>query len=62
MSEKEICWRRFGPKFEKPCGNPEVIECAMWECQERNRCKHLVGKRDGIRIAKPSDAQHTGER
>lgn len=42
-----IVRRRFGPAFEKPCDDPNMIECAMWECQERNRCRRLalnVGK------------------
>ncbi len=35
---RRIAGRRFGPTFNKPCNDPEVIECAMWECQLANRC------------------------
>ena len=39
MSRNEVLARRFGPKFERPCANPQMIECADWECQSRGRCK-----------------------
>ena len=34
----EIVLRRFGSRFEKPCNNPNMLECAMVECQTANRC------------------------
>lgn len=41
MSEtSEIVSRRFGPKFERKCERPEVIECALWECQSVGFCQH----------------------
>lgn len=39
MSRDEVCRRRFGPGFAAPCVHPETVECALWECQSRNRCK-----------------------
>lgn len=41
MKEWPIYQRRFGSKFSEPCANPNVIECALWECQKNNRCKSL---------------------
>lgn len=35
-----IVKRRFGPGFSKPCVRPDVIECAMWECQVKDRCRY----------------------
>ena len=37
--DEEICWRRFGPKHEKPCNDPTIETCAMSECQETNECQ-----------------------
>jgi len=34
----EIVARRFGSRFDRPCNNPNIVECAMWECQQANRC------------------------
>lgn len=38
----EIVKRRFGRDHTEPCGDPTTITCAKWECQKRNRCKHLA--------------------
>ena len=35
---KKIVRRRFGPSFEKPCRNPDVVECAELKCQVANEC------------------------
>ena len=35
----EITSRRFGPKFEKPCKIPTMIECALWVCQVADCCR-----------------------
>lgn len=35
----KVVRRRFGPKCEKPCRRPEIIECARWKCQEANCCQ-----------------------
>ena len=34
-----IVLRRFGPRFEKQCKRPAVVECALCECQEANCCQ-----------------------
>jgi len=39
MNHEEVCRRRFGPGFPAPCVHSETVECALWECQSRNRCK-----------------------
>jgi len=36
----EILARRFGPAFHKPYVRQDVIECAFWECQERDVCRY----------------------
>ena len=39
--QDKIVSRRFGPGYDKPCRNPNMIECAMPECQYANRCRLL---------------------
>jgi len=39
-SWEEIVKRRFGSRHDKPCARPEVLTCAMPECQLANRCRH----------------------
>ena len=34
-----IARRRFGRDHEKPCCNPNVLTCALWECQKNDRCR-----------------------
>ena len=36
----KIVMRRGGPapECDFPCQKPEIIICAMWECQKENRC------------------------
>lgn len=36
---------RFGPNFERQCGNPRVIECATYKCQKNNACQHTTDDR-----------------
>jgi hypothetical protein len=36
-------WRRFGREHDKPCRRPEVLTCALCECQRANECQD--GKR-----------------
>lgn len=36
---EEAVWRRFGSRHENPCKRPEVLTCAMWECQYANQCQ-----------------------
>ncbi|QFT31833.1 hypothetical protein FIV00_15175 [Labrenzia sp. THAF82] len=35
----EVVWRRFGRRHEKPCLRPEVLTCALWECQKAGCCQ-----------------------
>lgn len=43
-AEAEIVRRRFGAEFPgRPCADPNVIECALWDCQVRDRCKQAAG-------------------
>lgn len=35
----KIVRRRFGRDHDKPCARPEVLTCAMWDCQVRDRCR-----------------------
>ena len=37
-SVAEIVTRRFGRDFDKPCDNPNVLECALWPCQVKDKC------------------------
>lgn len=37
---REITSRRFGHAFERPCQRPEIVECAMWECQVASICRY----------------------
>jgi len=30
---------RGGPGFDYPCARPDIIECALWECQHQQRCQ-----------------------
>lgn len=39
MSRQEVIARRFGPDFDSPCADPSTMECRLYECQKRNRCK-----------------------
>ena len=36
---REVSARRFGPNHEKPCKKPTTITCALWKCQEKNKCQ-----------------------
>lgn len=51
----EIVWRRFGPGFEKPCSDPNMIECAAVECQQANRCRLA---KVAFRILRGSNPKH----
>ena len=44
-----IVARRFGSRHEKPCARPDILTCALWECQSINRCQHT-----GIVVVLPS--------
>ncbi|MGY4622000.1 hypothetical protein ACVWZ4_007227 [Bradyrhizobium sp. USDA 4472] len=35
----KIVSRRFGSRHEKPCNNPNVLTCAVWECQKADCCQ-----------------------
>lgn len=37
----DIVRRRFGSLHDKPCSRAEVLTCARWECQVRDRCQYL---------------------
>jgi len=37
---KEIIQRRFGSRHDLPCNNPNVLTCAMWECQKAGSCQN----------------------
>jgi len=39
MAHDDVIARRFGPRHARPCADPQTITCALYECQERNRCK-----------------------
>ena len=39
-TDNEIVQRRFGIEHEKPCIDPNAIECALYACQEANECQH----------------------
>jgi hypothetical protein len=41
-TEDEIVSRRFGPEFAKPCNDPAMKECALWECQKANACQRAA--------------------
>jgi hypothetical protein len=34
-----IVHRRFGRDHSKPCNRPNVLTCALWECQRANECQ-----------------------
>ena len=34
-----IVWRRFGRNHDKPCKRPDILTCALWECQKANECR-----------------------
>lgn len=36
-----VVLRRFGKDHEQPCARRNVLTCAMWKCQVRNRCQTL---------------------
>jgi hypothetical protein len=36
----EIVWRRFGRNHDKPCQRPEILTCALVECQKANCCQY----------------------
>jgi hypothetical protein len=38
---EEIVGRRFGSDHEKPCAEPEIRTCALWNCQIANQCQML---------------------
>lgn len=35
----EVAMRRGGPGFDYPCNDPNIIECAIWECQRHQKCR-----------------------
>lgn len=39
FGENGICRRVFGTTAERPCNDPNVIECRMWECQSEDKCQ-----------------------
>ena len=38
--DSESAKRRFGRDYEKKCKHPDIVECAQWECQSRDKCKY----------------------
>lgn len=40
--DAEIVQRRFGKEHDRPCHRPNVLTCAMPECQYANACQHGV--------------------
>jgi hypothetical protein len=40
----KIVARRFGLWHKKPCRRPDMLTCALWECQERNKCAFKSAK------------------
>lgn len=39
MDKKDIVKRRFGSLHDKPCNRPNVLTCALWECQKADTCQ-----------------------
>lgn len=37
----EIVKRVFGTSLERPCNNPDTIECRMWACQAADCCQFV---------------------
>jgi hypothetical protein len=37
---------RGGPGHDYPCNDPNVTECALWECQHKERCSLRVASED----------------
>lgn len=40
---------RGGPGNDFPCNDPNMIECAIWECQKEGRCQgsaHVSGGKE----------------
>lgn len=35
----EIVTRRLGRMYSRRCENPDMLLCASWGCQYRDRCK-----------------------
>lgn len=40
MRDEEIVSRRFGPEHERECQRPQIVTCALWECQVANVCQY----------------------
>lgn len=63
---RDIVRRRFGRNFEQPCGNPNMIECALLECQIAGRCQLLPNMDDilteqsKVRVLRPAIRQASG--
>jgi hypothetical protein len=34
-----VAQRRGGPGFDYPCNDPNIIECAIWDCQKDCKCR-----------------------
>lgn len=43
----EIAMRRGGPGFDYPCNDPNIIECAIWECQKHKKCRKCLTQQFG---------------
>jgi hypothetical protein len=39
VGQDATIWRRFGRNHDKPCKRPEILTCAMWECQKADKCR-----------------------
>lgn len=39
QSIEDIVRRRFGRNHDKPCNKPDVLTCALWECQNADQCQ-----------------------
>jgi hypothetical protein len=50
-STDDWTWRRFGRQHDKPCKRPNILTCAMWECQQADECRW--DEQQGRRVRKP---------
>lgn len=48
-----IVRRRFGRDHDRKCARPEILTCALFECQQRDRCRLMDGD-NGAYSALPS--------
>ncbi len=38
----KVLARRFGRDHNRPCENPNILTCAIWECQRRGICRLTI--------------------